>query len=190
MEKGELLETLREIYEMLDVPDHCRIAFNGVEDKEIGLAILCLKNPKKRTVIHARYHVKCPGLCVGFLGRALDDAVTEYLTLGELRKECSPFTRWSISASEGCKEGIDLLKRISKVDPGLLELLEERYKSNELNKAQELAVALIDGFGLEVYLDLYLASPLAKELKKGNLRQVVIVQTGDVSRRIRKKRSP
>lgn len=159
-------------WRVLRTPRSRQILFGAFAVKEADLVVLAYDDPTGHDERHEMNHLK-PGLMVGELGYALDEGMTEHLAIMQ-GAAASRDTVWGRSAwSSRVRDVFDTAGRFSSYidERKLLALITEngtndiyqcllrRYEDGDIQSAVALAVSLINRFGFDGYLQLYLATP-------------------------------
>lgn len=159
-------------WRVLRTPRSKQILFGAFAVKEADLVVLAYDDPTGHDERHERNHLK-PGLMVGELGYGLDEGMTEHLAILQ-GDAASRDTAWGKSAwSSRVRDMFDTSGRFSSyIDERRLlahitengtndiyQCLLHRYEDGDIQSAAALAVALINRFGFDGYLQLYLATP-------------------------------
>ncbi len=144
--------------------------FGALAIKENDLVVLAHDDPTGQDELHEKNHLK-PGLMAGSLGYALDEGMTEHLAIveGDKRQEHTAWNPWKNRQSDlfdtagRYKSYLDERRLLAEItDNGkneLYQFLVRRYEQGDLNSAISLAAQLINRFGFDGYLQLYLAAP-------------------------------
>lgn len=147
-----------EIFEKEKIPPSQRVKAAGFADPMDKL-VFVFSDAKPHVIAHELNHIKFDGLRVGLLGTSIDEGVTEWLARTEIGDLAEAKSSFDLSIRSSLSYELDLLDRIWGDNPKLKTLIEARYKKANNETSHNLAIALIGQYGLENYLDLYLAKP-------------------------------
>ncbi len=160
-----------DIFKLLHIPKSEQTLFGAIAIKEDDLVVLAYDDPTGHDELHERNHLS-PGLMAGSLGYALDEGMTEHFAIIESARK-NEGTTWHTIWTDRQKDPFDVAGKfkaylderrlIAKItDNGrneIYNLLVKRYKNGDETSALELASKLINKYGFEEYLHIYLASP-------------------------------
>jgi len=153
--------------------------------------VLVQEDANEKIINHEKSHLTKPGLRVESLGTALNEIMTEF------DAGVKTNNKFSFNWQEQTKDGLEriihntglyidigrMFVQIIRYDTKLLDMFKNRYSDKTETNALKLAGKLIDDFGIEMYLDIYLAHSNIQGVGEKN-REAGLLWPGTITRKL------